>query len=137
MIELAGINILAVLVAWLINIGLGSFWYSPAGFGKLWSKLSGVNMMDMPKDLATKAIISVAIASLIQTIVLAIVINSLGVADIGQAVLLGLLLWAGFTAATTVGNTLYSRLSWKFWWLNVSFFLIVMVLNTVLLTAWN
>lgn len=137
MIELSGINVVAVIVAWFVNIGLGSFWYSPAGFGKLWSKLSGVDMMKMPKELANKAIVSVAIASLVQTVVLAIIVNSLRVSEIGQAVLLGLLLWAGFTAATTVGNNLYSRLSWNFWWLNASFFLIVIVLNTVLLTVWS
>lgn len=137
MIELSGINVLAIIVAWFINVTLGSFWYSPAGFGKLWSKLSGVDMMKMPKESANKAIISVAIASLVQTAVLAIIVSSLGVTEIGQAIILGLLLWVGFTAATTVGNNLYSRLSWKFWWLNASFFLIVIVLNTVLLSAWN
>ena len=47
------------------------------------------------------------------------------------------LLWAGFTAATTVGTTLYSRRSWSFWWKNNSYFLIVMAVNSALLATWT
>lgn len=137
MLELSNLNIIAIIVAWVFNVGLGAFWYSPAGFGRLWSKLSGVDMMKMPKDEANKAIISVALSALVQTIVLAIVINSLRVETVGNAILLGLVLWAGLTAATAVGNNLYSRLSWKFWWLNASFFLVVMVINSIFLSFWS
>lgn len=137
MLELSNLNILAIVVAWLFNIILGAFWYSPAGFGKLWSKLSGVDMMKMPKDEANKAIMFVAISAFVQTVVLAILVKSLGVEEVGDAVVLGLALWAGLTSATTVGNNLYSRLSWKFWWLNASFFLVVMVVNAVLFTIWS
>ncbi|HSX28446.1 MAG TPA: DUF1761 domain-containing protein [Candidatus Saccharimonadales bacterium] len=93
--------------------------------------------MKMPKNLANKAIVSVAIASLMQVIVLAIIVKSLHAKTVGDGLVAGLLLWAGFTAATTVGNNLYSRLSWKFWWLNASFFLIVMPINAVLLSVWK
>ncbi len=137
MLELSNLNVLAIVIGWLIAIGLGSFWYSPAGFGKLWSKLSGVDMMKMPKELASKAIVSVIISSLIQVIALAIVVNSLNADTVSEGLAIGLLVWAGFTAATTVGNNLYSRLSWKFWWLNASFFLIVMPVNAVILAVWQ
>lgn len=137
MLDVTDFNVLAIIVAWLIAIGVGSFWYSPAGFGKLWSKLSGVDMMKMPQDLANKAIASVAISSLAQVIALAVVVKSLHADSAGDGLLVGLLLWAGFTAATTIGNNLYSRLSWKFWWLNASFFLVVMPINAVLLSIWN
>ena len=36
-----------------------------------------------------------------------------------------------------IGNNLYSRLSWKFWWLNASFFLIVFVVGAGLLAVWR
>ena len=137
MLELSNLNIIAIIVTWLISVVIGSFWYSPAGFGKIWSKLSVVNMMQMPKDLANKAIFSVAISSLVQVVALAIAIKSFGAETAVDGLLVGLLLWAGFTAATTVGNNLYSRLSWKFWWLNASFFLIVISINAVILSIWK
>jgi len=137
MIEFGGLNIWAVLVAWVISVALGSFWYSPAGFSKLWSRLSGVDMMKTPKDESTRAIILVVASSLLQAFALAIVLNSLNITSVGQAVIAALILWFGFVALTTIGNTLYQRLSLKFWFLNASFFLIVMVVNSVILTVWK
>ncbi|MDB5159991.1 MAG: hypothetical protein JWO99_254 [Candidatus Saccharibacteria bacterium] len=137
MIEFSGLNIWAVLVAWVISVVLGSFWYSPAGFGKLWSKLSSVDMMKTPKDEATRAILFVVIASLLQALALGLVLNSLHVSGMDQGIVASLVLWFGFTALTTVGNTLYQRQSWKFWWLNASFFLIVMVINGIILSVWK
>ena len=137
MLDLSNLNPLAILATWLLSFTIGALWYSPAGFSKQWSKLSGVDMMKMPKDLANKAIMSVAVASLVQVLALAILVNSLGATSVVDGLTIGLLVWAGFTAATTVGNNLYSRLSWKFWWLNASFFLVVMPLNAVILSVWN
>ena len=94
-------------------------------------------MMNMPKNAANKAILSVAIASLVQVVAMAIVVKSLHADTLVEGLAIGLLIWAGFTAARTVGNNLYSRLSWMFWWLNASFFLVVMPITAVLLSVWR
>ena len=137
MIEFSGLNIWAILVAWIVSVVLGYFWYSPAGFGKLWSKLSGVDMMKTPKDEATRAIIFVVVSSLLQAFALGLILNSLKVNGAGEGIVASLVLWFGFTALTTVGNTLYQRQSWKFWWLNTSFFLVVMAVNGMILSVWK
>lgn len=137
MLELSDLNVFAIITAWFISLVIGSFWYSPFGFGGLWSKLSGVDMMNMPKDLAGQAIRAVAIASLVQAVALAVAVASLGAETVLDGLVVGLFLAVGFTAATTVGNNLYMRLSWKFWWLNASFFLIVMPLNAIILSVWQ
>lgn len=137
MLDVHGIHYLAVLVAWLLNLALGAYWYSPIAFGPLWSRLSGVDMMKIAPERANKIIGSIAIGSLIQTIVLAVVINSLYVTDIVDALIVGLVLWLGFTAVTTIGNNLYMGKSWKFWCLNAAFFMVVMPLNAVLLAVWQ
>jgi len=136
MLEFNGLNIWAVVVAWLFSVILGSFWYSPAGFGKVWSKLSGVDMMKTPKEETTRAILFVIFSSLLQAIALGLILNSLNVSGIGEGIAASFVLWFGFTALTTVGNTLYQRQSWKFWWLNASFFLIVMVVNGIIFSLW-
>jgi hypothetical protein len=135
-LDLTGLNYLAVLAVWLLNVGLGAYWYSPAGFGKLWSKLSGVDIMKLPKDEANKAIAFVALGALVQAYTLAVIVHSLQATTLAEGAAIGFVLWLGLTAATTIGNTLYSRLGWKFWWLNSSFFLIVMVIGAALLAVW-
>jgi len=141
MLDLSGINFWAVLVTFVINVAVGAFWYSPSGFGKKWSKLSGHDLMKMPKDEANRAIVYVAVASLVQAVVLAVILNSLHVTEgthpLTNGLVAGVVLWLGFTAATTVGNTFYMRQSWKLWWVNSSFFLVVMAINSVILAAWQ
>jgi hypothetical protein len=137
MLDLSDMNYLAVFVAWLVNVVVGWFWYSPTGFGKTWSRLSGVDLMKIPQEEATKTIGFVALSAVVQAGVLAIVINSLFVNTLENGLLVGFTLWLGFTAATTVGTSLYSRKGWKFWWLNSSYFLVVMVINSVILSLWR
>ena len=137
MLEFEGINYFAVLVAWLISVIIGGFWYSPAGFGKQWSKLSGVDMMKTPKAETSRAIKFVALSCLLQSFVFALLLNSLNVENVLQGLAASLVIWFGFTALTTVGNTLYQRQSWKFWWLNASYFLVIMVINGIILSVWQ
>lgn len=137
MIEIAGLNVWAVVVAWLINMFVGAFWYSPAGFAKQWTRYSGVDILKIPQNEATKIISFVAVSALIQALTLAIIFNSIGVTSVAEGLSLGLLLWFGLVSATTVGVTLYQRLSWKFLWLNSAYFLVVMSINSVLFSVWQ
>jgi len=137
MLDLNGLNYVAIFVTWLVNVIVGSVWYSPVGFGKVWSKLSGVDMMKLPKSEANRAIGFVMVSAIVQSFVLAIVLHSLHATTAMQGLEAGLLLWLGLTAVTTIGNTLYARLSLKFWWLNASFFLVVMAINSVILAVWR
>lgn len=137
MLEFGGINYWAVVVAWLINIIVGAFWYSPAGFAKIWEKHTGINLLKIPEKKATKIIVSVALSAVFQALTLAVIIHSLHVTTATNGLLVGLVLWFGLTTATTVGVTLYSNRSWKFLWLNSSYFLLVMAVNSVILATWR
>lgn len=137
MLELENLNYLAIIVATLTNVILGSWWYSPAGMGKKWSKMTGVDMMKSPKQETQRAIMAVFVGAIVQALVLAVVINSLGVTNALDGVIIGVVLWAGFMAATSLGDALYSRRGWGFWWLNASFYLIVMVVNSLIFAVWN
>jgi hypothetical protein len=137
MLDFSNLNYVAIVAATLVNMFVGAFWYSPVGFGKLWSKLSGVNMMDIPKKEATKALSITAISALLQSVLLAVLIHSLHVTTVLHGIEVGLVLWAGFTAATTISDALYARRGWKFWWLNSSFYLVVLVINSSILALWR
>jgi len=136
MFEIDNLNYLAIIAATFVNVILGSWWYSPAGFGKKWSKITGVDMMKSSKEETRKAIIIVFFGSIIQSVVLAVVLKSLGATLFTDGIMAGFVLWLGFVAATSIGDDLYSRRGWKFWWLNSSFFLIVMIINGVILSVW-
>ncbi len=137
MFDLTTLNYWAIIVAWIFTCALGSFWYSPAGFGKLWTKLSGVDIMKLPQNEANKAIGAVVVSSFFQAVALAIVIQWIDPKTVADGLIAGLVVWLGFITLTTVGTTLYQRKGFKFIWLNSSFFLIVVVVNSILLTVWR
>lgn len=137
MLELDGLNYWAIVVAWLINCAVGAWWYSPAAFGPLWHKLAGNDILKIPEKEATRIIGFVMISAVFQAFVLAVVLNTIGATTVLDGLLAGALLWLGLTAATTVGVTLYSRRGWRFWWLNSSYFLLVMAVNAVILAVWR
>lgn len=137
MLEIAGINIWAVLAVWVLYMVVGAWWYSPAGFSKLWTKYTGIDIMKIPTKQANKIIASVAVSSLLQAFVLALVLNSSGVANAAEGLVTGLVLWFGLVTATTVGVTLYGKRSWKFLWLNSAYFFVVMSVGSIILSIWR
>lgn len=137
MLEFSGLNIWAIVVSWVVFCAVGAYWYSPSGFAKLWEKYTKINIMKIPEVEATKILVSVVVSSLVQVVALAVILNSLEVTTILNALLVGGLVWLGFVTATTVGVTLYQRRSWKFLWLNSAYFFVVMVIASVILTIWQ
>ena len=137
MLDLVGINYWSVLVVWILYMAVGAWWYSTAGFAKPWTKYTGIDILKIPQDQATKIIGWVAISALIQALSLAILFNSLAVESILHGVTIGLLVWFGFTAATTVGVTFYGKRGWRFLWLNSSYFLIVMIIASIIFSVWK
>lgn len=137
MLELDGMNYWAVAVAWLINVIVGAVWYSPAGFAKQWTAYTKIDILKIPGDEATKILAAVAVSAAVQALALGMVINGLGATTWLEGLNAGLVLWLGFTAATSVGVTLYQRRSWKFLWLNASYFLVVMAINSIILAVWQ
>lgn len=137
MLEFLEINLWAVIVVWLLYMIVGAYWYSPAGFAKQWAKHTGVDIMKIPQDRATRILRFIVLSALVQVVTLAVVIVSLDITSAAQGLVAGVVLWLGLTAATTVGTTLYSKRSWRFLWLNSSYFLVVMALGSVIFAVWR
>ena len=137
MLDFSGLNYVAILLVWILYLAVGAFWYSPAGFAKKWTELTGIDILKLPQKQANAAIMNVAMSAIFQVVALAVVLNSLDVTNITNAIAVGFLLWLGFTTATTVGVTFYSKRDWRFIWLNSSYFLVVMILGSVIFTLWK
>ena len=137
MFDFSHLNYWAVVGAFFINTVVGAFWYSPAGFAPLWSKLTGKDLMKMPKNLANQAIAITAVSAALQSVLLAVVVRSLHGTTFADGLAVGAVLWAGFIGATTISDTLYARRGWKLWCLNSSFYLLVILVNSVLFALWR
>ena len=96
------INYIAVLLAALSSMVVGSIWYTPKVFGNYWMKKSGVTPSGNSKD-AIRPIVVTVIVSFITAWVLAgaawISFEFYGGSFLVNALLTAAILWAGFTAA--------------------------------------
>jgi hypothetical protein len=99
------INVLAVIIAALSTMVVGTVWYTPKVFGNYWMRTARVNPSGEAKD-AVKPILITLVVSFISAWVLA------GSAAIAQefyggnflvnTLITAIILWAGFTASRFV-----------------------------------
>jgi hypothetical protein len=97
---LIDVNYWAVVVATISTMIVGSVWYTPKVFGNYWMRVAKVDPTDRS---AVVPIVTTLIVSFISAWVLALATQvawtALGGNYLLVALLTGILLWAGFTAA--------------------------------------
>ena len=130
------INWLAVLVAAIIRMAIGSAWYSPALFVKPWQALSGVTPESMRAGLG-KAIGIDAVMSLVMAFVLFHAVYYAGAFDLVTGGLVGLLNWLGFILATALPLWAYENRPLKLIAINTGHNLVALVLMGALFGVWH
>ncbi len=126
------INYVAVLVAAVVNMVLGAFWYGPA-FGKKWMALSGMSADKIEKDKSgmKKLYLGAFLVSLLMAYTLAWFV---GVADTMNAALMtGFWLWLGFIATVTASDVLWKGEPKELWMLDNGYRLLAMLAMSAVL----
>ena len=135
------INYMAVLVAGVIVMALGAFWYSPAGFGKSWMKLMGFTEEHMKEMQAKggmwKYYLGAMLANLVMVFVLAHFIQ-VGQADTAaEGSMVGFWAWLGFVAMPSLSSVIWEGRSWKLYAINVGYVLVSLKLAGAILAVWQ
>lgn len=133
------INYLAVVLATISSMIVGSIWYTPKVFGNYWMKLSGQTPSGNAKD-AVRPIVVTVIVSFITAWVLA------GAADISfefyggsflvNALVTAAILWAGFTAARFITHDQFDRRPWQLTVLNCAHELVTILIMALIIGVW-
>lgn len=105
------INWLAVVLATVSSMIVGSVWYAKAVFGKRWMRLAKIDESTMGNGVG--AIIATVIVSFITASVLAgaaaIAQNFYGGNFLLNTLITAVILWAGFTAARVITHDAFER----------------------------
>ena len=131
-------NFLAIIIAAIVNVVIGSLWYSPVLFAKPWSKANGMKKEDMEKGYKMGPSMYL-ITALISGFVLAWFIDALHVISLTGGIQIGFLAWLGFTTTAQVLN------SWVFsggkpkelYFINTTYHLVVFCVMGAILGAWR
>lgn len=134
------VNYIAVLVAGVVAMILGSLWYSPILFGNAWMKLGGFNMKDMDKAKKKgmgKLYFAMFIGALICAYVLAHMVSYAGAVSFTDGMMEGFWLWLGFIAPVLLGSVLWESKPVKYYLINVSYWLVLLLINGGILAVWK
>lgn len=133
------INYLAVLVAAISQMVVGTFWYGPL-FGKPW--MAGMKFTPADMEAAQrKGMGSTYLMALVNSLVMAYVaahfIELLGITTAGSAVAFAFLIWLGFYVTLLVGTMLWEGKSKTLFAIGAGYYLVNLVVTVLILTVWN
>ncbi len=130
------INYLAVVVAAVINMGLGFMWYGPL-FGKSWMKMVGLSK----EDVKNTSMVQPMIIGFASALVMAYVLNNFVRMDGGGTAMAGAMvgfwIWLGFLATSFVSVVIWERKSWNLYALNSGYYLVLLLINGAMLAVWR
>jgi len=135
--HLAYFNLLAILVATLIQFFLGAIWYSLL-FAKPWMALVGHTPTpgQRPKGAITSMIVSF-IGGLLLTFILAHVVHWANAVTLHRGLFIGFICWLGFVAAPLLSETMYEKRPGKLFLINSGYWLLSMLISGALLALWR
>ncbi|MDA1197136.1 MAG: DUF1761 domain-containing protein [Nanoarchaeota archaeon] len=132
------LNWYAIVGAGVINMVLGGFWYSPLLFGKQWVKLMGFSKGDiakMKKKPMGGTFAAGFIASLVMAYVLAHFVTYTQAVGPVMGAITGFWIWLGFIAPVIIGSVLWEGRSTRLYLLNVSYWLVLLLINGAILAS--
>jgi hypothetical protein len=129
------IHFWAVIIAAIINMGIGALWYSSALFAKPWVKATGRSMKEMQGAGMGYALTS--IGSLVMALLLAYFISQVDSGTFLGGAKIGLLMWVGFVVPTHAANYIFEKRSLELFAINVGYFLISLMLMGGVIAIWR
>jgi hypothetical protein len=131
------VNYWAVALATLSTMVVGSVWYTPKVFGNYWMRVAKVDPGDRN---AAIPILTTLVVSFVSAWVLAIATQvawtALGGGYLGVALLTGVVLWAGFTAARFITHDAFEGRPAGLTVLNIAHELVTVVIMALIIGVW-
>lgn len=129
------LNWLAIVVAGVVNMAIGAGWYG--FFAEPWMEGNGFTRAQIEADADNIPYIFAVANSLVMPFVLANVMRWAGVSGLVNGLLMGLLMWAGFTALTFASNHAFESRGFKMWGINAGMYMVGLMVIGAILGVWQ
>jgi hypothetical protein len=130
------LNWLAVIVATIAWFAFSAIWYSVPPLSKAWQNASKVDMTTEGPPLAL-LFIPTLIGYFVTTVVIGLIVEALGQTEIGDGVILGVVLGIGFGVVGALVSQVYEQKGSTYWLINGINAIIAYVIVSVILTVWQ
>ena len=122
------INLLGILVAGIAPMIIGMLWYSPVMFARKWMALIGKSEEEIRKGGVAKAYVVSFIASLVMAYALDYFMFYAGAWSVMKGIKLGIALWIGFVATTSLAPVVYEGRPLGLYLINAGYNLVCLVI---------
>lgn len=131
---MAEVNWLAIALAAIASMILGSLWYSPLLFGKKWMKIVGIKESDKGTgaEMAVSMILGL-IGAILTAFVLAKLLAIYRVQDIKVALTFAFWVWLGFQAPICLGAVSWERKPWSLFFINGGYYLVNLLIAAAII----
>ncbi|MBS3159104.1 DUF1761 domain-containing protein [Candidatus Woesearchaeota archaeon] len=134
------INYWAVLLAGVLSMASGAFWYSSWLFGNAWMKVSKMSAKDIAKAKKSGSVkrsyAIMFLTTLVTGYVLSHFVDYIGAVSLLGGVQLGFWLWLGIAAPLQLGMVLWEGKPVKLYLINTGHTLFNLVLVCAVLAVW-
>lgn len=135
--DFASVNWLAVVVCVVVSMVSGSIWYNPKTFFPAWWKVVGAGREQPGMENMGMTWALTVIASAVQAVAMAFMINALDITDAVAGARLGIMLWLGFIAPTYLVNKLFAGHGLKIWAIEIGNHLVNFLIFGAILAVWK
>lgn len=140
MIEIFGVDVLAVLAAAVVSMVVGSLWYSPFLFGKQWLAAVGKRQEDLGDPKLGYAVATVAaFVTALAVGYLLVLLDIAGAATTAEkfalGVTVGLLAWI-FVSSVMAMNTVFEGRPWILFAINASNQFVTLLAAGLVMATW-
>jgi hypothetical protein len=125
------VNWVGVIVGNVALLIIGFVWFMPNVFGDRW-----IALMGRPGEQLRPGpdfVLSI-LSGTLNAFVMAVLALNLRATTIGDGVMLGLVVWAGFFLSYMTANTVFAKRSWTLWGIDVGHALLAQVVLAVIVT---
>ena len=133
--EFGSINVLAVVVSAVAAMVVGFVWYSPPLFEKAWLEDIGRTREQIEGDSPLKFLVAF-IGSLLMAYILARLLEIVGGPSIELGILLAVVVWVAFVAATSAVNFAFAGRPVRLWLIENGNHLITLLVMGAILGVW-
>jgi hypothetical protein len=118
-----------VIVGNVALLIIGFVWFMPNVFGNRWIALMGRPGEQLKPG--PDFVLSI-LSGTLNSFVMAVLALNLGATTVGDGVVLGLVVWAGFFLSYMTANTVFAKRSWTLWGIDVGHALLAQVVLAVI-----
>ena len=132
MFDYSAVNWVAVIVAAIAQVVIGTVWYLPQLFGRQWAAATGREINASPNPMLY---VTAIVGSLISAYVLALVINAVGATSITDGIVTGLIVAIGFQLSSQAVGGAFEGRSWTLFGINAGNSLVSFAIMGAILAA--